>query len=315
MATDAIVTLERLRCIRESDGSGHSEPYIWPVLIWIDTTNGQVNTADLVLGNARIVIDHDMRAGQVVLIPSSVNTLRVRFTDDPQRFTFIISVVLWENDETPEDAMRAGFKAYTSELRAAIIANLLALQAAQGNPAEEEAVKATIEKRVKDKVEAGIKGALTTGQKIRIALGTLNMDDVVGSDSENLGAISTLATTKPFTLAFRNKSGSESYEIEGNLAVKPVPVDLCQAQVDAVKAAQAAVDGVRNEIRQLQAELHDASPQQKPGIIAMIKKLQQDDLADANTALQKAKQALQACRDRPVHRPPVFDPGGGVLTQ
>lgn len=85
MASDAIVTLERLRCIHESDGSGHSEPYIWPVLVSINTTNGNVRIADLLLGNARIVIRNDTRAGETVAIPNSVNVLRVRL-DEPQNF-------------------------------------------------------------------------------------------------------------------------------------------------------------------------------------------------------------------------------------
>jgi hypothetical protein len=35
-ATDGIIVRERLRCIRESDVAGGSEPYIWPALLWID---------------------------------------------------------------------------------------------------------------------------------------------------------------------------------------------------------------------------------------------------------------------------------------
>jgi hypothetical protein len=40
MPTDVVVVLERLRCIREEDelGASHSEPYIWPVLLSIEST-------------------------------------------------------------------------------------------------------------------------------------------------------------------------------------------------------------------------------------------------------------------------------------
>lgn len=296
MATDAIVTLERLRCIKESDGTGHSEPYMWPVLVSINTTNANVNVSSLALGNARIVIDQDIREGQIIVIPSSINTLRLRL-NEAENVKLILSVVMWENDETPEAALKAGFQAYSGELKAAIIANLLALQAAQGNPQAEAAVRAIIEKRVKDKVEDAIKGALTTGQKIRIGLGTLNMDDVVGSDSESLGTVGTTARTQNFTLAFRNESGSESYEIMGNLAVRPVPVDPCQAQANAVRSAQATLDGLENQIRSLQEELQSAPPGQKPGILAMIREVRQE-LTPAKAALQRAKQALQTCRNQ-----------------
>lgn len=312
MATDAIVTLERLRCIKESDGTGHSEPYMWPVLVTINTMNGNVLISDLALGNARILIDNDIRAGQVIVIPTSINTLRVRL-DDPQNFTLILSVVLWENDETPEKALKAGFTAYSSALREAIVANLLALRDAQGDPVKEAAVRAIIEKQVNDAVESAIRGALTTGEKIRIGLGTLNMDDVVGSDTENLGSPGAVAMTKPFTLAFRNKSGSEEYEILGNLAVKPVVVDLCQAQVNGVRSAQAAIDDIRTEISDLQEQLRHASPQQKPGINKLIRE-QRALLPAANTALDQAKQALQVCRSQHSLQP-VAQTSDDVITQ
>jgi len=312
MATDAIVTLERLRCIKESDGSGHSEPFIWPVLIWIDTSNGNVNMADLVLGNARVVIRNNMRAGETVDIPASVRTLRVRFADNPQRFILILSVVLWENDETPEAAMRAGFKAFSSGLKEAVIANLLELRAAQGNPAAEAAVRAKIEKQVKEAVEEAIKGGLTTSQKLRVKLGTLNLDDVVGSDTESLGSVGQTASTRAFTLTFSNQSGSEQYEITGNLAGKPVPVEACQAEVNAVNGALATIENIRNQIRSLQEELRNAPGPQKAGIIAMIRE-QQAELPAATAVLEQARKALQVCRSRQVNEP-IFDvPGGGVL--
>ena len=314
MQTDVIITLEQLHCIHESDDSGHSEPYLWPVLIWIDTTNGNVNTADLVLGNARIVIDYDMRAGQTVIIPASVNTLRVRLGDNPQRFTIILSVVLWEEDETPEKAMRAGFNAYSSELGEAIRANLLQLQAAQGSPEAEKAVKKIIEDRVKDKVKASIKGALTTSQKARVFLGTLDLDDVVGSDSESLGSVGQTAMTKPFTLAFSNPSGSESYEIRGNMATVPVLVDPCQAQVDAVRNAQAAVNDIKNAITALQEELQHAGGQNKPAIIAQIAEARQE-LSAADSVLQNAKRALQTCRQNSAQPPVIGSPVNGVFIQ
>lgn len=305
MATDTIVTLERLRCIRESDGTGHSEPYIWPVLVSINTTNGTVLTSNVALGNARIVIDHDMRAGQTVVIPNKVNTLRVRL-DQPQEFTFFLSVVLWENDETPEKALRAGFTAYTTELRAAIIANLLALREAQGDPVKEAAVRAVIEKRVNEAVEAAIKGALTTSEKLRIKLGTLNMDDVVGSDTENFGSPGAAGQVKPFTVAFSNKSGSEVYEIDGTLTVKPVLTNPCQAQVDAVRAAQAAINNINTEIKSLQEQLRHASPQEKPGLNKLIKE-QRALLPGANKTLDQAKQALQQCQSQHTLQPVVAD--------
>ena len=111
MATDAIIVLERLRCNRESDRSGGSEPYIWPVLIWIDddtlATQALVGVRSPVQIYARVVIRNGMRAGQVADIPGSVGTLSVRLDDNQSVRQLILAVALWENDATPESAMTA----------------------------------------------------------------------------------------------------------------------------------------------------------------------------------------------------------------
>src|SRR5215211_509239 len=103
MTTEWVVVLERLRCVRESDGSGHSEPYIWPVLLWIDditiATQERVGVRTPTLGNARHVIKNDMRAGATADIPSSVGILRIRFEDGLTIRRLILAVALWEEDE------------------------------------------------------------------------------------------------------------------------------------------------------------------------------------------------------------------------
>ncbi|MDZ4342293.1 MAG: hypothetical protein U1E51_07625 [Candidatus Binatia bacterium] len=300
MATDAIITLERLRCIRESDGTGHSEPYIWPALLWIDdntlATPLLVGVTAPVLGNARVVIKNDMRAGQTADIPTSVGVLRVRFEDGLTIRRLILAVALWEEDETPEAAMRAGFQAFSSELRAAVADNLFALS--QASEEETDAIIETIKTRVSDRVRSAIENGLTGWQKARVFIGTLNLDDIIDSAFRSFPDL--LST--PIALAFRAGS-SNDYEIQGNLQVRPVRVDRCQAQVNAVKAAQSVVDGVDQEIRQLQTELQHASPGEKPFIISEIKRIREEDLADAMAALDNARVALSICRSR---IPPVF---------
>lgn len=305
MATDAILVLERLRCNRESDGTGHSEPYIWPALIWIDdhtlATPQLVGVTAPAQGNARVVIKEDMRAGQEATIPTSVGVLRVRFEENLSVRRLIFAVALWEEDETPGDAMRAGFNAFSSELRAAIADNLFALSQASGDALD--ALIAEIKTRVKNRVASAIRDGLTGWQKARVFAGTLNLDDIVDSAFHNFDNI----VTTP--LSFRFRTGPEDhpdndYIITGNLQVRPVLVDRCQAQVNAVNAAQAAVNGVDAEIKQLQAELQQASPAEKPFIIAEIRRLRAEDLAEAMRALDAARTALSICRSRVPQRFP-----------
>jgi hypothetical protein len=310
MATDSIITLERLRCIRESDASGHSEPYLWPALLWID--DNTLATPELVgvtapaLGNARVVIKNDMRAGQTADIPTSVGMLRVRFEDGLTIRRLILVVALWEEDETPEAAMRAGFQAFSSELRAAVADNLFALS--QAGEEELDAIIETIKTRVKDRVKSAIEDGLTGWQKTRVFLGTLNLDDIVNSASKNFP--NPHVTPSTFTLAFRSGS-SDNYEIQGNLQVRPVRVERCQAEVNLVTTAQSAVNDIDNEIQALQAELQNASPAEKPFIISEIKRLREEELPIAIAELEGARRALQICRAR---TSPLVDNTGGVLT-
>lgn len=306
MATDAIIVLERLRCIRESDGTGHSEPYFWPVLLWIDdntlATPNLVGVTAPALGNARVVIKNDMRAGQTADIPLSVGALRVRFEDNLTIRRLILAVALWEEDETPEAAMRAGFQAFSSELRAAVADNLFALS--QASDVEQDAIIAAIKTRVKDRVRSAIENGLTGWQKARVFVGTLNLDDIIDS------AFRSFPDLFPSSIALTFRAGSSNvYEIQGKLEVRPVRVDRCQAQVNAVRAAQSVVDGVDAEIRALQTELQHASPGEKPFIIAEIKRIREEELSDAMDALDDARRALSICRSR---IPPVFPDTVGI---
>jgi hypothetical protein len=312
MATDAIIVLNRLRCLKESDGSGHSEPYLWPVLLWVDDhtlgTPELVGVTNPALGNARVVIKGDMRAGQTADIPPSVGVLRVRLEDGLQVRKLILVLLLLENDETPQKALRAGFQAFPRELRAAIADNLFALNTA--NEAETMALVKAITTRVDGRVRSAIRGALSASEKVRVALGTLNLDDVVGSDFRFFPDL----VASGFTA--RLKDSSNDYEIQGELQVRPVTVDLCQAQVNRVADAQGAVNGILNEIRLLQEQLQgNTTPGEptlpKPFIIAEIKRLRQEELPIAEAQLEEARAALQACRNC---RPPIAQPvGGGVV--
>jgi hypothetical protein len=320
MATDAIVLLERLRCFRESDGSGHSEPYIWPVLIWIDddtlATPELVGVTAPAVGSAREVIKSDMRAGQVADIPASVNTLRVRLDDNQNVRRLILAVGLWENDETPEAAMRAGYSAFVSELGRAIADNLLALNSATTDE-ERQPIIDEITRRVRQKVEAAIRDNLTSWQKVRVAVGTLNLDDFVDSDFKSFAELANQA----FTLNFANRdvNPSDRYRIEGRLQAVRVRVDLCQAQVDRVRAAQATVNGIESEIAALQAQLRGQGGAGEPSlpkafIIQEIRRLREEELGPAEAELQAARDALTACRNR---RFPILDAvvRGGALTR
>src|SRR5262245_52894939 len=148
MAIDAIVSLEQLRCITLQGIEARTEPYIWPALLRIDdntiATNERVVIVTPVLGNARVVIKDNMRAGETATIPGSVGILRARLEDNLTVCRLILVVALLEMDETPKSAMQAGFQAFRSELRAQIAEYFIDLSLA--NEEEEKQIVEVIKK-------------------------------------------------------------------------------------------------------------------------------------------------------------------------
>ncbi len=143
----------------------------------------------------------------------------------------------------------------------------------------------------------------------------------IGSDFKSFGKDS--LGPAAFTLHFEAKGKIlgvfdtlSEYEIEGQLQIKSVVIDRCQAQVNGVNAAQAVVNGIEAEIRALQDQLKgggDEPSLPKSFIIAEIRRIRAEELAPAVADLQAARAALKACREQlTTHATPQV---GGVLTQ
>jgi hypothetical protein len=305
MPVDAILTLRQLACIAESDGNGHSEPYIWPVLLRID--DGTLTTPQLlsviapVVGHARDEIAQDMRAGQTAAIPAGVGVLRTRYADGQSTRKAVVVVALWESDETPDAAVRAGYQAFVSEVGAAIADNLVALKSARDthDDAELDRLIGVIKARVESRVRAAIRNALTATQKLKVKLGILNLDDFVGSEFKFFDTIADAGVD--LTIA----DVGDRYRLTGELDARIVVPDRCQAFVDRVRDAQATVNGINAEIAELQAELHGGSDLPKAAIIAEIKRIRAEDLPPARSELLAAQAALAACRAGQPHVDPV----------
>ena len=303
MATDAIFVLERLRCFRESDGTGHSEPYIWPVLVVVDDHSlalpEQVRVIAPSPAAARVVVKDDMRAGHVADIPSHVGTIRTRVDDDLDVLRMILVVAVLEEDETPSAAVKAGFNAFTAAIGVAIGSRLQELNNA--SPEEMQVLLKVITAEVQGKVETATHNALSASQKVRVFLGTLNLDDVIGTAFRSFNA----AEAQSFVLVQTSGAPSFSnvYAIDARLDVMPVRVDLCQTSVNQLRDAQATVDLLLGEIRALQAQLqgHGGAGDvtlSKTAILRAIRRLRDEELPPAEAALEAARAALNACRTR-----------------
>lgn len=321
MSIQAVVTLHTLRCITESDraGSNHSEPYIWPFMASVSNNSFATTPSAALLSESRRIRKNEMKAGESVSMDFPGQTLSATFEDAQTDRQLILVVALLEADDAPQGAIQAGYQAFLDGLKLELGHNILALKAATED--EKNEIIAEVQRKVSESVTAAIKGALTTGQKIQVKLGFLNMDDFMASQTRHF----TDLTPQDFTLRFEGTSGDPkvndltvvvfpiAYEIDGRLSVSAITVDPCQANVDAVAAAEAKVRGLHLQVQSLQQQLQSATPQQKPGIIAMMRKINEQDVPAAEQTLEGAERMLQRCRLMgPLHGD-LGTGGGGVL--
>jgi hypothetical protein len=311
MPTDALIHLDRLRCIEEHDGSGHSEPYIWPLFLWVD--DDTIGSGDFVAatahGNAfsREVIKSGINDGEVVPIPSTVRTLGHRFDDDGGTRQFGIVVLLFEWDETPMDAVRAAYSAYVRELPIALGEFVSRNLRAPETAAEIQSIVDEVRPKI---VDAG-RDALSNWEKVQVFAGSLDLDDEHGFDNfwVDLSAANLPATQ--FRLQFVNTRrikifGDEivvttNYEIDGHYEVREPPApDACQDEVDGLRRARSAAAGIEATIRALQGQLRLASPAQRAALIAEIRRLRIEELPQASAAVGRAARALERCRARQI---------------
>lgn len=305
MSIQAVVTLHTLRCITESDraGSNHSEPYIWTFMASVSNNSFATTPTAALLSDSRRIRKNEMRAGESVSMDFPGQTLSATFEDDQSDRQLILVVALLEADDAPEGAIQAGYQAFLDELKLRLGHNILALKTATED--EKNEIIAQIQRQVSEKATSAIKGALTTGQKIKVKLGFLNMDDFMASQTRHF----TDLTPQDFTLRFEGTSGDPkvtnqavvvlfpiTYEIDGRVSVSEITVDACQANVDAVAAAEAKIRGLHLQVQSLQQQLQTATPQQKSGIIALIRRINEQDIPAAKQALEGAKRMLQRCR-------------------
>jgi hypothetical protein len=298
MSVQAVVSLNTLHCIAESDrgGTSHSEPYVWPFLASVTTSPLSFSTTPRFppIAESRKIIRNEMRAGDSANLEFPGNRPTITFDDQQSGHQLILIVALLEWDETPQAAIVAGHDAYLDALRDQLGRKILFFNGAS----EEEKRRLVDEIRVavSAKVKSAIKGKLSLRSKLFD-----NQDDFLAVAYAHFPSL----TAAPFTLRFAGKSGDPGilrpdapieFTLEGNLSVVPVVVDRCQAQVDALNAVEAKIRALQEQVRFLQSQLATATPQQKPAIISEIEQINAQRIPAARAALVPAQRSLGICR-------------------
>jgi hypothetical protein len=301
MSLQATVTLNTLRCITEGGFfflESEVEPYIWAFLASIATNPGTFETSPdaAILAEARHIIKKSMKAGETAQLEYPGNTVSLTFEDGQKQIVLVLVVALLEADDNTDKEMQSGYQAFIDELRSQLGHNLLALLTA--TPDEATAIIDQIKKAVKSKVTGAVENSMSGWGKFKVAIGEMDPDDFIASDTQQFTNVETL-TGQNFTLHLANDATGvfrRAYELDGSLAVSHPQVDPCQAQVDAVTAAEQKITGLQGEVTSLQLQLQHATPQEKSGIIHLIEDINQNQIPQAEAALERAKRALRICR-------------------
>lgn len=185
-AREITITLDKLSCQSEVQVSG-SNPYIWPAMVFINKRTLQVGLVSIPETSAHRILKAGMRPGDIVDIEPQIGALHRFFQEPVEEIVLLLTVALFEDNETPDDAVRAGFRAFRSTLRSSIESRLFAL--GSQNPEDVEAAREEIAQEVEDAVTAATSGALSTAEKIKVGLGILTPDASMGSGSASFEEI------------------------------------------------------------------------------------------------------------------------------
>ncbi|MGI5290264.1 hypothetical protein ACQEVF_43970 [Nonomuraea polychroma] len=200
------ITLDRLHCHDEGDGSGNAEPYLWPVFFKVDGQSYAYNPGVGLIGQPIVVSTTGHRgnlgnggvdAGSDVDIPPAVGRFRSEFRPIPVHDPAIarivgenlpaiagVVVVVMEKDAWPDRLATDGYVALVDAVKLAVVKVTESLQHALRAPTPEEI--AALVQGVKDQAAAMVHAAVKDSMDAWNLLwfGTLgDGDDQIGSEA------------------------------------------------------------------------------------------------------------------------------------
>ncbi|SDO57553.1 hypothetical protein SAMN04489867_0065 [Pedococcus dokdonensis] len=290
--------LDHLQCRVQGDASGGSEPYLWPVLLWV--TDQTLGTATPVRVNhphsPRTVIAQNVHAGAALAVPASVGRISTNLDAGDSLRKAIAVVTLLENDDTPDHVVLAAYDRYVEALPVAIAGHLLELNS--DDPDTVDAATAAVREEVSDAVHSAGKDALTWWEKVKVEVGSLNLDDEVGAEFASTEVTKELGLTfQQSTTILSQTVVTQDWRLSGALVVDNT-VDRCASEALAVNRAKVVRDAAQRRLRDLQTAFAQAPAAERPAIQLDIDDARAE-LSSAESALDAAESALAACRARP----------------
>ena len=295
MKTRVALRLNSLRCVEETEHG--SEPYLWPIMITHETgaPRIQVPTNEW----AAKVLANEMSAGDSVAIPAGMDMNFAEVFDNKAAALVVFVVVLFEKDNLTNKARVAGFR-HVEEKALEMVSQKLA-ECRQSSGERIDLTNELIDRMNLDEAVKDAMSYLEMGTAYSLPGG---FDDALGITVWTLSG----QALAPKNIEFDLRQPSERFLLTAKLEVTISLPPVCQNERAAAEHARAVVQGLQGQRAALQQQLHHATPQQKPGLIAAIKRINEVDLPPAEAALAEAEAALAVCLSAHDIGGPLDDP-------
>jgi hypothetical protein len=284
MKTRVALRLKTLTCIEESEHG--SEPYFWPIMITQETGAPRLHVPTQEWEGK--VLANEMKAGQTIPIPAGMDLNLVEVFDSKSTGLVVFLMVLFEKDQLPREGSLAALHHVEEKALELVTQKLTECRAMSG-----ERVELTNELMDRLDLKGAVTDALSYYELAKVYSRPGGFDDALGFI---LWTLSGQALT-PGDITFNLRQIGERFLLKATLDVTVTLPPVCQAERDAAAHALAVVKGLQGQRAALQNELHHATPQQKPTIVAAITRINDVDLPPAEAALAQADAALKACLD------------------
>jgi len=174
-------------------------------MVWVDKTTLNVGEIGIADSNAHNILKRGITPGVSVKIESTVGVMTRIFDDPLTNFVIILTVGMFHDMQTPDNAVTAGYNAFQSALQDGVKSHLLALNSP--DPSVVEQAQQQISDAVTAAVTSAISDSLSAIQKVEVATGLLTLDSTIGSASTSFP---NLVNTN-FTLTIGNPLGGRLF--------------------------------------------------------------------------------------------------------
>ncbi len=313
----ATIEVPSLHCTEQYDEHGNSEPYLWFAYFFGDITS-LIEEDDPI--SVFVPDVPDVRAlfpevgdNQDIDIPPELGVFQVNLEDGGLDIAMLgVLVVLLEEDDTPDDAIAAGYNAFRTAVHREL--NKFVKENGLSEPTEEQI------KKIVDAVRSSARDAVASELGFWEGLCD-NQDDTIGFSRTMFFGKTLTEPSAPVNVfelpaidadAFRLKVtwpaqfelvkvGHHHYEfVRPQLKLQRVE-GVCRAQVDLVKDAGYRLKALRDRVNKLKTQLAKAETSKKPEIRKRIEDVRRNQIPQARTAYDAALRALRDCRIRATH--------------